>query len=69
MRCQELVEDVEISVGSRLATLEERSAKHQASMDERLKQLEQKVDDRLSRVEKVLEAVLKGMRSDSPEPL
>jgi len=68
VRCQELVEDGEISMEDRLTSLEERFEKHEVTMNDRLGQLESKVDgrlsrvdDRLSRVETLLEAVLAKM--------
>ncbi|KAJ7291055.1 hypothetical protein C8J57DRAFT_208463 [Mycena rebaudengoi] len=65
VRCQTLVEEVELTLEDRLADLEQRFIQHEANMNERLNSLESKMEDRLSQVddrlglvEKLLERVL-----------
>ncbi|KAJ6618743.1 hypothetical protein B0H10DRAFT_1794829 [Mycena sp. CBHHK59/15] len=75
VRCQVLVEDVEVTLEDRLADLEQRFIQHEANMDQRLGSLEAKmedrllqVDDRLGQVEKLLERVLFALEQ-RPSPL
>ncbi|KAJ7058048.1 hypothetical protein C8F01DRAFT_1149302 [Mycena amicta] len=65
VRCQPLVEEVEVTLEDRLADLEKRFIQHEANMELRLGKLETKmderliqVDERLGQVEKLLERVL-----------
>jgi uncharacterized coiled-coil protein SlyX len=69
VRCKELVEDVDTSMEKRLASLEERFAKHEVTMDKRLFQLESKVDHQLSGLKKMLETVLgnRGIESSQSD--
>ncbi|KAJ7135469.1 hypothetical protein C8R43DRAFT_1021198 [Mycena crocata] len=73
VRCQPLVEEVEITLEDRLADLEQRFMQHEANMEQRLSSLEAKmdnrllkVDDRLVQVEKLLERVLFALEQPLP---
>lgn len=66
VRCQERVEDSDVSVEGRLATLEEKFSSHETMMDDRLRQIELKVDSRLLRVESLLESLLGKMGVEPP---
>ena len=68
VRCQELVEDVDVSMEARLDTLQDQFATHTLTMDEtfgrlesKLDGLEAKVDGRMSRMEALIEAMLAKM--------
>ncbi|KAF7297297.1 hypothetical protein MIND_00962900 [Mycena indigotica] len=65
VRCQPLIEEVEITLEDRLADLEKRFIQHEANMELRLTNLEGKmenrlvnVDQRLVQVEKLLERII-----------
>ena len=58
VRCQELVEEIEISVEDRLGTLEEQFAKFEDSMEIKMQRLGGSVEDRLGRVEALLEKLV-----------
>ena len=61
VRCQELIEDDDISMEVRLATLQDRFATHTVTMDETFGRLESNlaaVAERMSRVETLVEAML-----------
>ncbi|KAJ7507339.1 hypothetical protein B0H11DRAFT_2319240 [Mycena galericulata] len=73
VRCQPLIEEVEVTLEDRLADLEQRFIRHEANMDRRLASLEAKVDDRLLKVdgrlvqvEKLLERVLFALEQPLP---
>lgn len=63
VRCQEFIEEVELSVEDRLAELEQRFTKHEAAMHERLSLFESNVDDRLHKVEQLLEKIVNRFAS------
>ncbi|KAJ7777905.1 hypothetical protein DFH07DRAFT_730843 [Mycena maculata] len=73
VRCQPLIEEVEVTLEDRLADLEQRFIQHEANMEQRLASLEAKVDDRLLKVdgrlvqvEKLLERVLFALEQPLP---
>ncbi|KAF7965414.1 hypothetical protein HWV62_43670 [Athelia sp. TMB] len=57
-RCQELVEEIEVSIEDRLGTLEEKFAKFEDSMEIKMQRLGGSVEDRLGRVEALLEKLV-----------
>nr|GAT60452.1 predicted protein [Mycena chlorophos] len=74
VRCQPLVEDIELTLEDRLAELEKRFIQHEANMEHRLESLETrmderllKVDERLVQVEKLLERVLLALEAPSAQ--